>query len=201
MSVIKSWDRSYAELRVQSPLRWPDSDVIRLVSRADNLNSLQFLKILDYGCGEGRNSRFLIDKFPDADIFCADTSHSALSILKSLYGDSVQTLNIGPGYEKWLRDCDLVVCWGVMHYVGDALALVKKLCSLLKSGGSIIISFQGERDNRPRMAEIERLFTKYEAEKIMRDSGFKVNESGENFNQCFSDGTTSHLYWFRATAE
>jgi SAM-dependent methyltransferase len=72
-------------------------------------------KILEYGCGIGRNIKFLRQTFPSADVFGSDISAASLELAKSE----------NPGVQFWQEDAtqpptsefDLIFVAGVFHHV------------------------------------------------------------------------------------
>lgn len=193
---MDGWNINYRNIRASNPLRWPDNDMIRLVSHANVLGTAH---ILDFGCGEGRNTRFLLEKFPGSRITCVDKSPAALEILRRLYGVEIEA-KLTDGIEITQGPFDLALVWGVTHYISDVSSFLQNLRKELRTSGSLVISFQGEMDSRPRMAKLSQLFTQGEATELLSASKFNVLESGCSLGHSFTLNRVWHTYWFRTVA-
>jgi ubiquinone/menaquinone biosynthesis C-methylase UbiE len=98
--------------------------------------------ILDIGCGDGSLSLHLLAK--SNRITLLDRSTSMLKIAKcSVSAEAQERVTIvndafmtAPLAEK---SFDMILCVGVMAYVDDRRAFVKKIVSLLKPGGTLIM--------------------------------------------------------------
>ena len=198
-SVEDSWEQGYKDIRTKDPFVWPDVDLIRLVS---HLSLPDRPKILDFGCGEGRNTRFLIEKFNDGQFLCVDKSESALQILNALYGDLVDSRRLSNEFElEGTCQYDLIICWGVCHYLDDPEAFLRKLRLLMKSSGYLVISLKGETDARPQMAESLHCWTEVSAENLIERCGFRITESGSSLGvRRFPAKASWHNYWFAVTS-
>lgn len=103
----------------------------------------QFLKkkpqsILEYGCGTGRNIRFLKDEFEGADIYGCDISRKSLQVA----ADS----NKGAHFflldeDKIEKQFDLVFVAGVFHHVPleERQGVMTDIARYLKKGGELFI--------------------------------------------------------------
>ncbi len=96
-------------------------------------------KILEFGCGIGRNLRFLREAFPDSEIVGSDVSEQSLLIAaKENPGNRFFT----EGAEKEGREVfDLIFVAGVFHHISPIQrpAVLQLLLSRIRSGGSILI--------------------------------------------------------------
>lgn len=76
----KLWEREYAELKV-IPSSTSQSPSRALLLFSELLDFRRFKKVLDAGCGTGRNSIYLAKK--GCDVHAVDISKTALGVLKS----------------------------------------------------------------------------------------------------------------------
>ena len=95
-------------------------------------------RILEYGCGIGRNIRYLQSAFPEAEIIGTDISKASLEIAESenagvRFEVENSSLNIGT--------FDLIFVAGVFHHIPvvDRASVVQLLAQRLASCGSICI--------------------------------------------------------------
>jgi SAM-dependent methyltransferase len=95
-------------------------------------------RILEYGCGIGRNIAFLRDAFPRAQIVGSDVSAKSLELARAA----------NPGTEFRLEDdqwhdagFDLAFVAGVFHHIPPPArtAAAKLLASRLRSGGTLVV--------------------------------------------------------------
>tara|TARA_B100002019_G_C21179263_1_gene552763 strand:- start:59 stop:742 length:684 start_codon:yes stop_codon:yes gene_type:complete len=93
-------------------------------------------KIMDYGCGTGGSTRFLLDAFNPNSLCAADTSESSLRILKRKYKSSkIQSILIDSSTTK--MNCDICYCNGVFHHIPpkDRVKAARFIYDSLKEGG------------------------------------------------------------------
>jgi len=96
-------------------------------------------RLLEYGCGIGRNIPFLRAAFPDATIVGSDISAASLEIARKE----------NPGVDFFIEQADvdvadpyeLIFIAGVFHHipVGERAAVMKTLFRRLSPGGTIVI--------------------------------------------------------------
>jgi len=82
-------------------------------------------KILDFGCGIGDTSQYLLECFPEADIYGVDTAHEAIEYARERFSK----INFSTIDEFDESDFDLCYCNGVFHHIlppdrKEALAFV-----------------------------------------------------------------------------
>jgi len=105
-----------------------------------NIRKQEHMRLLDAGCGYGRISLSILEKFPDAEM----TGMDAADIFVALYRettkrDAVQgtLMNIPPELGKF----DYVVCVTVLMYTGenDVAQAMKNMMGRLKPGGRLLL--------------------------------------------------------------
>lgn len=97
-------------------------------------------RILEFGCGIGRNIRYLRDAFPGAEILGSDISAKSLEMARSENPEVVfwcEGVDEPPDNQPF----DLIFVAGVFHHVppADRVSVAATLCSRLKPGGSLFV--------------------------------------------------------------
>lgn len=93
-------------------------------------------KILDYGCGTGGSTKFLIDAFNPDTLLVADSSEMSLQILKEKHNlPQIQTIQLNSNVTK--LNCDICYCNGVFHHIppNERKKAAKFVFDSLKEGG------------------------------------------------------------------
>ena len=93
-------------------------------------------KILDYGCGTGGSTKFLLDEFNPDTLFVTDPSERSLQILKKRYkSPQIQTITVDSNITK--LNCDICYCNGVFHHIppSERNKAAKFVFNSLKDGG------------------------------------------------------------------
>lgn len=95
-------------------------------------------KILEYGCGVGRNLKYLIQHFQQSIIYAADISKKSLDIAKA-DNPSVQFFLLGE--DAIVDKFDLIFVALVFHHIepGLRLKVMEDISDLLQEGGHIFI--------------------------------------------------------------
>jgi SAM-dependent methyltransferase len=103
-------------------------------------------RILDYGAGAGRVTRWLRAAFPDAAISCCDLREGDMEFLRGLcgaetwpVGADIDALNIPGRY-------DLVWVGSVITHFSESKTktLITRLLSACEPGGLVVLSFHGQ---------------------------------------------------------
>jgi 2-polyprenyl-3-methyl-5-hydroxy-6-metoxy-1,4-benzoquinol methylase len=98
------------------------------------------IRILDLGCGQGHITSKILEHFPGAEVSGLDCSLSAIS-----YGvDHFKGIDfvVGNAYSPpYVEDYfDVVVCNNLWEHVPDPLCLLRAIRTVIRTGGSLIIS-------------------------------------------------------------
>ncbi|WP_417762002.1 class I SAM-dependent DNA methyltransferase [Shewanella sp.] len=193
-----SWESHYRDVRTKEPLVWPDINVIRQISKLSLPHSA---RILDLGCGEGRNTRALLEMGYDL-LDVMDQSQSALAIVTNRYrlpDEQCHCAQIPEGlviFED--QRFDAVLCWGLTHYLDDPLPTLKAIHRVLKPGHGLVISFSAKEDKRETVDTVKRYYNKKEIEQLLHDAGFTIGISGKHTDEFYSAGKVESFYWLTA---
>jgi 2-polyprenyl-3-methyl-5-hydroxy-6-metoxy-1,4-benzoquinol methylase len=84
------------------------------------------ISVLDYGCGVGKNLRYLVDKNPKLTVCGIDMSF--LNIIHARAKNKIDMLIIGDEYHLCrLADFDIVITTSVLCHIQDIKDIVKEL--------------------------------------------------------------------------
>lgn len=98
-------------------------------------------RILEYGCGTGRNLVFLKEAFPDSKIFGTDISEKSLEVAKKKK-PFCETFTIrDDNISNFLESFDLIFVAGVFHHIPpkERLFVLEVIKSLLAPQGVVFI--------------------------------------------------------------
>jgi tRNA (cmo5U34)-methyltransferase len=168
------------------------------------------LLILDLGCGTGAELKYTFDKAPNAHIVCVDVSEKMLDILRDIYSEYIDNLEIMCnsylkmefGQEKF----DYVIACSTLHHLlaEDKLELYRKIKRLIKPDGVLLIldyiSLTEEEEltrrekylsliengdiDKSQIYHIDIPLTPEHEEEILKSAGFELVRServGENY--------------------
>lgn len=99
------------------------------------------VKVLDYGCGIGRNLPFYFQYFPEAQIYGCDISEKSLEIAKESNPQAEFFPITGENVQKQFQEFDIVSISCVFHHIEPSLrkGTIEYIYSMLKPGGSLYI--------------------------------------------------------------
>lgn len=197
MDSAHEWDNYYKHIRRQNPLRWPDVQAVRLLSQASlTPNS----KILEIACGEGRNTRLLIENGYDVTVI--EQNKVALDIVQDLYklpSKKIICAEVSNGLARLLPSSfDLVFCWGLIHFVKDPVLLLRSLATLLEEGNKLIISFTAETDNCDRVGAIQCFYDEQLVRTTLQKGGFNIEQIGLQSSLNLQTSKQEAFYWVLA---
>ena len=141
------WDaKSYD--RVSDPqARWAE-DVLERIEGSASV-------VLDAGCGTGRVTELLLDRFPSADVIAVDVSSAMIEQARrrlERYGNRV-TLVQQSLLQPIPFTVDAVFSNAVFHWIDDHDRLFENLASALAPGGQLVAQWGG-RGNVARLFEV-----------------------------------------------
>lgn len=193
-----SWETHYRDIRAKNPFVWPDINVIRQVSR---LVLKPDALLLDLGCGEGRNIRALLE-LGFRQVYGVDQSISALEIVKSRYQLPQQQLLCGtvPDVLTPFRaqHFDMVLCWGLMHYLKHPEVTLQVISHVLKSDAHLIISFSAKEDSRTTVDTVKNYYDENEIRQLIERAGLTIQSIGKVTDENFTDDRIESYYWLTA---
>jgi len=96
-------------------------------------------RVVDMGCGNGRLGRFVI---PDAAAYVGvDLSEALLAF--DVPADAQARVDLVRASLEQLplldESADVVLCWGVLHHVGDYRAAMREIERVLRPGGTLLL--------------------------------------------------------------
>ncbi|OSS42406.1 hypothetical protein DESAMIL20_1959 [Desulfurella amilsii] len=144
-------------------------------------------KILEFGCGIGRNVPFLKEKFPDSKLFGIDISQKSIEIAKSQYPFceffTVDDQKTDESFDQF----DLIFIAGVFHHMcpAERSINIEKIKNLLTNNDCLFIFEHNPYNPITRKLVKEcpfdkdcLLLSKYEMIKLLEKSNFKVDAAG-----------------------
>jgi trans-aconitate methyltransferase len=143
--------------------------------------------ILDYGCGTSMLVPLLTDLLPEAKYTGADISAVAIEEAKKKYPE-IEYFDLTE--TKPTGKYDLVICHSVFTHIflDDALALLKRLNSLMNIGSIMSVSIHNDT-NRDIIGNIPRIDirTKFFTD-LLEQHGFSITDQYEKI-QCYFNVT------------
>ncbi|MCM3921986.1 class I SAM-dependent methyltransferase [Frankia sp. AiPs1] len=108
--------------------------------------------ILDAGCGSGRVTASVLDRFPDATVIAGDVSPSMRERAQqrlARYGDRVRVVPLDVADDAMLavhdgRLFDAVLSTGTFHWIRDHAAMYRRLAAVLRPGGALVAQYGGD---------------------------------------------------------
>lgn len=133
---------------VRANLIWPNEMVIRFVKK--NYKPGADTRILDFGCGAGRNSLALAKD--GYNVVALDYGADAIKLLNQKIepGMNVETiLSNGDDIPVQAQSIDGIVACGSLFYFDteDTIELLRRLKNVLKEGGRIWADWRGTKDS------------------------------------------------------
>lgn len=131
------WENTYTDMSAATFGKNPAKDVMKI-----STSLKQGMTVLDIGCGEGRNSIYLVGLGHDVDAF--DVSEAGIAKLKKIAEEKGVKVN------AWVQDLtsyifdktyDIIICHGVLHLVEkhEWQRIIKDIKANTKPGGLNII--------------------------------------------------------------
>lgn len=146
---MSDWDATTYD-RVSDPqARW----ALAVVERIEGTPG----RILDAGCGTGRVTELLIERFPSASVVAVDGSEAMVSQARARLGGraSVRVADLTAPLE--IDPVDAVFSNAVFHWIDDHPKLFANLAAVLRPGGQLVAQWGGF-GNVENMLEVTRAF-------------------------------------------
>lgn len=180
--------------------REPGRLVRRLVELAGSMNGL---RILDAGCGEGKNAHFLARL--GADVLAVDVSELALANAQLAWRDS------SPGQVAWAQGSienyplpasqfDVVVAYGLLHCLESESAItqaIRRLAFIARPQAWLVLcAFNARSQELDAHEAFQPTLLAHDVYlQIVSDSGFKVLEStDEDLTETHPHNQISHTH-------
>jgi SAM-dependent methyltransferase len=134
---------------------WVGASALKAIDAAIQLAGIDgVMKVLDFGCGAGRVTRWLCAGFPEAEISATDLRESDLEFCAKTFGVTAWPSGIDIDALQ-APDCyDLIWAGSVLTHLPAAksLNLLNKLIGWTRQGGLVVVSLHGRAaiDNRRR---------------------------------------------------
>jgi len=179
---------------------------IRSIDQAIDAAGLGEVKrILDLPCGHGRVLRFLVHRFPQAEITASDLDRKGVDFCARIFGAKAAYSN--PKLEDFYLEgqFDLIWCGSLITHLDEAgiRALLGFFARHLRTGGVLILTAHGDRViQRMREGEFEYGIPPHSIEPIIeayRQWGFGFTDYPGQSG--YGVSLTSHDWVYRTTAE
>jgi trans-aconitate methyltransferase len=139
-------------------------------------------RVMDYGCGDGSSSKFLLTATNATSLIGVDTSEKSLELARQSYG-SAQMRFLPIAQYQPCGELDLVYCNGVFHHipVAERAAAVDYVWRALRPGG-VFALWENNPWNPGTRYVMSRIpfdrdaitLTPPEAATLLRDAGFEI---------------------------
>ncbi|WP_045878446.1 class I SAM-dependent methyltransferase [Pseudofrankia sp. DC12] len=145
---MSAWDaRSYDVVAVPQQT-WGEDVVRRLPPDACAGPAV----ILDAGCGSGRVTESVLDRFPDARVITGEASPSMRERAHerlARYGDRARVVPLDLEDDALLavndgRPFDAVFSTGTFHWIRDHASMYRRLAAVLRPGGTLVAQCGGD---------------------------------------------------------
>jgi len=133
------WDAATYDRVADAQTRWG-------VNVLDRLDLPSGARVLDAGCGTGRVTELLLERFPTATVVGLDGSTAMLEQAHerlSRFGDRVDLVQADLRVRLPIETVDAVVSTATFHWVPDHDALFAELARVLRPGGQLVFQCGG----------------------------------------------------------
>jgi trans-aconitate 2-methyltransferase len=119
----------------------------RVLSRLDTAG---LTRVLDAGCGTGRDTAQLLELLPDVRVVGIDASASMLAQLRTRFADRPDRDRVEVIHADLLQPLpvpepvDAIVSVAAFHWIRDHDTLFRNLATVLRPGGQLIVDCGGE---------------------------------------------------------
>jgi SAM-dependent methyltransferase len=117
--------------------------VLRATIRVAGVKTPQ--RVLDYGAGAGRVTRWLVAAFPEADIHACDIRPDNVDFLRNQFKVETWAVDPDPATLKFPASYDLIWVGSVITHLPETRArrLIVRLLSQCNPGGLLVLSLHG----------------------------------------------------------
>ena len=135
---------------VKYDLGWPDECVVRFLAKSYRGVNKAGVRVLDFGCGSGRNALAMVQS--GFDVVGADQNTDALALTQkkvAAVGGTIETIeNVGMEVPLREESIDCAVCWGCLYLSKEAerKLLLRNVCKVIKPGGLLLANWRADDD-------------------------------------------------------
>ena len=148
------WERIYKEKGSGSFFRYPSEIFVTQFLRHKNNITLNG-KALDYGCGSGNNTEFLIEEMES--VFGLDISESSIGITKKRLKSHKRYYekNFATSFKSNFNKFDFILAWQVLYYNTEEgfKESLKELYSRLNHDGVFILTLPTRNDLKVTLSQ------------------------------------------------
>lgn len=137
--VTREWNATAYDALPLPHVEWGRRVVDRL---ADGL--AQGTRVLDAGCGTGRDAAELLTRRPDARVVCVDGSANMIEQARGRLGDRVEYRVADLAEPLEIEPVDAIMSVAAFHWIADHDALFANLAQVVRPGGRLVSDCGGE---------------------------------------------------------
>jgi SAM-dependent methyltransferase len=152
-------------------------------------SSTPIQRILDFGCGMGHSTTYLVESFPNATVIGVDTSARAIQWAQEHYGRD-RVMFTTPASADRIGRIDLVYSNGTFHHIDprDREAVVRRIFGWLRPGGLFAL-WENNPWNPGTRLVMKRIpfdrdaktLSSLESARLLRAAGFQVSAASFHF--------------------
>jgi trans-aconitate 2-methyltransferase len=132
---VSDWDAATYDKVSDPQARW----AIPVVERIEGTPE----RILDAGCGTGRVTELLIQRFPHASVVAVDASLAMVAQARTRLGGRAEVLHRDLTEPLRIDPVDVVFSNAVFHWIDDHPKLFANIANELKPGGQLVAQWGG----------------------------------------------------------
>jgi trans-aconitate 2-methyltransferase len=137
------WDAATYDRVSEPQVRW----AVPVIERVDGEG---LARLLDAGCGSGRVTEMLLERFPGVEIVAVDASASMVREARARlerFGKRVSVVEADLAHPlPDVGEFDTVFSTAVFHWIGDHAALFSNLAAVMSRGGRLVAQWGGGRN-------------------------------------------------------
>jgi trans-aconitate 2-methyltransferase len=101
-------------------------------------------RVLDLGCGDGRNSAMIAELLPDGQVIGIDASKGMIDAAKPKEKDNLQFIIMDIDDIKFMNEFDVIYSNATLHWVKDHQCLLRNVKKALRPDGVLRFNFAGD---------------------------------------------------------
>ena len=149
---------SYAlNIRLDAYEKYSDKDINSVLDPyITRFQDASNVSILDVGCGRGKQTEYLLNALPNANIHSFDASEDSINNIKTLFPDSIcaQVIDYNNNDQllSFLNSAggkfDLITSFYSIYYANDVGALLQTLREFLQPNGVLVLVGYSQYNNK-----------------------------------------------------